>query len=940
MSTKNHRVLAGSPYNIGPEIGRGSFANVYKGVNTVSKSVIAIKSVQLSRLNEKLLENLDHEITILKKMKHPHIVSLLDTYKTPSHFYLVMEYCSLGDLSYLSRKRKSNTADPHPIILSMFQRYPCTSEGGLHEDVSRHFLKQLASSLEFLRQNQLIHRDIKPQNLLLCPPLKSKQLASEAGIKGHWDLPILQLADFGFARILPSTSMAETLCGSPLYMAPEILRLEKYTAKADLWSVGAVLYEMVSGKPPFKASNHVELLSVIEKTNNEIQFSESVVISADIKRLIRALLKKDPTERMSFAEFFNDPVITETNSLLDQSSLNTNTHKPENLELSHKIRVMNNMFRPLIDPSHKSTNDSLPISGASTKQKNQRQLQSKPTKPDFRMDQHVPPSPPRSVPKNNTDQYLGTASTESSSWVISHNARPIQKLPSSPSSVATTHLTTHKVVPQAPESIEPKYTSNKDPFSRPVDSESEYVVVEKRTIEVNYFADELAPSANDASPSVNTLQLKPSPVSNLPSPQQKEYYQNQYYQYTQNHINRRNSSTRSSAGPNTGITSTATNASPRSKPNIANPRHKNTSAGSTSLNSLETGSVDSTPPPAARPERRNSIIYGSSPSNALSRALHMVSARILGKSHNDNVEGYLVSNHLTPHHRRSVSFVDPDEQRLLKSLENLQSKSKVLILFAEVKYQQLTPSGNSETELDDETTVLVALEAFALYYKSLALLDKFMKIASQWWQSYCQMAAAAGGSSNGILQGGTHTVSPGNVFASGNLVDLVQWARDQFNECLARADYAQGLINKRQTKPIKINTRGLAERLIFERALDMSKSAAKLEKLDYSNNETVGNSNAGSHRVDNNGATTPTATEPNNNNNKTAEFGQITESIKSLEECLMSYSTAIWMLETMLENTEDEKSRDIRRGKYLDISIALDAPDRERVIKAIESVSQ
>lgn len=66
-------------------------------------------------------------------------------------------------------------------------------------------------------------------------------------------MPILKIADFGFARFLPSTSMAETLCGSPLYMAPEILRYEKYNAKADLWSVGAVLYEMVVGKPPFKA---------------------------------------------------------------------------------------------------------------------------------------------------------------------------------------------------------------------------------------------------------------------------------------------------------------------------------------------------------------------------------------------------------------------------------------------------------------------------------------------------------------------------------------------------------------------------------------------------------------------------------------------------------------------------------------------------------------
>src|SRR5437762_13541888 len=89
---------------------------------------------------------------------------------------------------------------------------------------------------------------------------------------GSPKLPILKIADFGFARSLPSTSLAETLCGSPLYMAPEILRYERYDAKADLWSVGAVLYEMVTGRPPFRAQNHVELLRKIEKGNDRIKF--------------------------------------------------------------------------------------------------------------------------------------------------------------------------------------------------------------------------------------------------------------------------------------------------------------------------------------------------------------------------------------------------------------------------------------------------------------------------------------------------------------------------------------------------------------------------------------------------------------------------------------------------------------------------------------------
>lgn len=133
---------------------------------------------------------------------------------------------------------------------------------------------------------------------------------------------MLKVADFGFARSLPAAALAETLCGSPLYMAPEILRYEKYDAKADLWSVGALLFEMAVGKPPFKALNHIELLKKIERNDDRIRFPDEEPLSRDemedysdiknappvapdIKELIRKLLKKRPVMRMSFNEFFD-----------------------------------------------------------------------------------------------------------------------------------------------------------------------------------------------------------------------------------------------------------------------------------------------------------------------------------------------------------------------------------------------------------------------------------------------------------------------------------------------------------------------------------------------------------------------------------------------------------------------------------------------------------
>ncbi len=231
-----------------------------------------------------------------------------------------MEYCELGDLSLFIKKREKLLTNP--ATHEMARKYPNAPNSGLNEVVIRHFLKQLASALQFLRAGNFVHRDVKPQNLLLLPspeyrethhtsrPILTASNDSLIPAAGLLSLPMLKLADFGFARVLPSTSLAETLCGSPLYMAPEILRYERYDAKADLWSVGTVLYEMVTGRPPFRATNHVELLRKIEAAEDTIRFPRESIVSSDMKSLIRALLRRNPVERLSFENFFAHVVVT------------------------------------------------------------------------------------------------------------------------------------------------------------------------------------------------------------------------------------------------------------------------------------------------------------------------------------------------------------------------------------------------------------------------------------------------------------------------------------------------------------------------------------------------------------------------------------------------------------------------------------------------------
>lgn len=327
------------PYILTAEIGKGSFATVYKGFHNTTRKAVAIKTVSRSILTHKLLENLESEIAILKALRHKNITELTDIVKARAHIYLVMEFCSGGDLSkYIRHRGKVEGLEYTPYPGAAQQYWPHPKSGGLDPVVVRCFIGQLSSAMKFLRDRNLIHRDIKPQNLLLEP-------STPADAPIPIGIPILKVADFGFARSLPNATLAETLCGSPLYMAPEILRYEKYDAKADLWSIGAVIYEISVGKPPFRAQNHMELLKKIEHARGRVNFPDEVaakeaaqlkekglpasprsssrpekditVVPADIKALIRILLKRKPVERASFEQFFANEAVKAQLDLLE-----------------------------------------------------------------------------------------------------------------------------------------------------------------------------------------------------------------------------------------------------------------------------------------------------------------------------------------------------------------------------------------------------------------------------------------------------------------------------------------------------------------------------------------------------------------------------------------------------------------------------------------------
>ena len=193
-----------------------------------------------------------------------------------------MEFCNGGDLAdYLSKKKL------------------------LSEDVIRLFLRQIAAALQVLHEKSIVHRDLKPQNILL---------AYDEWIKSPQPEQIrVKVADFGFARHLEVDAMAATLCGSPMYMAPEVMTSQTYDSRADIWSLATIIYQCLVGRAPFYAQNPQKLRALYENSP-VLQPVIPEKTSPTLRSLLLAMLKKDPQERLTFAEFFKHPFLVGSES--------------------------------------------------------------------------------------------------------------------------------------------------------------------------------------------------------------------------------------------------------------------------------------------------------------------------------------------------------------------------------------------------------------------------------------------------------------------------------------------------------------------------------------------------------------------------------------------------------------------------------------------------
>ncbi|KAK7903902.1 hypothetical protein WMY93_016509 [Mugilogobius chulae] len=240
-------------YRLLKTIGKGNFAKVKLARHILTGREVAIKIIDKTQLNPNSLQKLFREVRIMKILNHPNIVKLFEVIETERTLYLVMEYASGGEVfDYL------------------------VAHGRMKEKEARAKFRQIVSAVQYCHQKHIVHRDLKAENLLLDADMNIK------------------IADFGFSNEFTMGNKLDTFCGSPPYAAPELFQGKKYDGpEVDVWSLGVILYTLVSGSLPFDGQNLKELRERVLRGKYRIPF----YMSTDCENLLKRFLVLNPGKR-------------------------------------------------------------------------------------------------------------------------------------------------------------------------------------------------------------------------------------------------------------------------------------------------------------------------------------------------------------------------------------------------------------------------------------------------------------------------------------------------------------------------------------------------------------------------------------------------------------------------------------------------------------------
>jgi len=296
MDNNSHRGIAIDPqfseqYDVGRLLGKGAFSQVYQVNNKRSKESFAVKIIRKEVLgkDEKQRKRIDREIDILTKVEHPNIVRMYDLIETPNYLYLVMELVTGGEL---------------------FDKI--VAKGSYSEKEACLVIKNVVSAIQYLHDHKITHRDLKPENLL-C--------------KGGDDTHVM-ISDFGLSRILGDNSIAFTACGTPYYVAPEVVSGQGYSKEVDLWSIGVITYFLLAGFPPFMGETLPEIVEQILNADFDYPAPYWDNISQNAKDFISKLLVTDKSKRLTAETALTHPWLQNLSNASDRP-FKTNPKKPK-----------------------------------------------------------------------------------------------------------------------------------------------------------------------------------------------------------------------------------------------------------------------------------------------------------------------------------------------------------------------------------------------------------------------------------------------------------------------------------------------------------------------------------------------------------------------------------------------------------------------------------
>ena len=307
------RTINDKYYVFKSKIGSGSFSKVYKAIESETNETFAIKIINTSKLSPPLIKRLSNEIEILKSMNHPNIISLHNYSITDKHIYMVMDYCNDGTIRDKIGKLKS-------------------------ENDIKYYVKQIVDGMLYLETMNILHRDIKPENILISNN-------------------IVKIIDFGFSSDIKNDDMYSTICGTPMYMSPELLRCDKYDKKSDIWSLGVITYELFHHTNPFgKPKNMLELQNIIKK-NNIIYKS---TISKSLLHFISTILQENTSLRPTLLdicnhEWFKDNVEVQYTKKKETKEIDDTIFEMDDMKLTSENKLQHTLEEVLINSNDYTT---------------------------------------------------------------------------------------------------------------------------------------------------------------------------------------------------------------------------------------------------------------------------------------------------------------------------------------------------------------------------------------------------------------------------------------------------------------------------------------------------------------------------------------------------------------------------------------------------------